>query len=1374
MNRSSQQETIVFKLINATLQSDANSGPPFQCLLNFPDTKIVIQVFCSVLEKTRDSAIRVRISRIFQDFFIQKSSSLNDFNEDFILNALVTVCISTPPFISQKDCELYTKFVKDILKLLNTTKIPIIFNNLVKTNSVFAPLGIVILTKGQPKLFQSTIKFIIAMLVNNLDILNIAACALFFSQNKFSALPESAQNEFNSSNTPTILQQVIIKSMSLKINFRLSAIELCHSLFHFYQPREANLLLKTILPLFIQQFKESAVSIRTNVVLCLSDFPEIEDDKGLLSTILPHIASRFDECDDDYAVAVFSFLKHFASSPFMNQTILSLISKDQLISGVIFSAYLGYFEDLEFRKRFLPPTSKKSDEATAAVMAVNTMGIYQLFNKSNFKDSFEAIMIVMTTPELLDDFFIQFRVFKAADSIVDSAEQFPQIISSTLYDYLPKLKGDDVLSHIAPIIEKITNSPDLATLSSNEFAPIFVALMMKFINDPSARNLIFPFLLLISPNKSKSKATIDLMLCDLFDLIVPTSFVDAIRTEAILQSQNAPRAALIAVSLPNCGPFLPTLSRAVRELYPEDPELTLQFLQNASKRALNAFIPHLKRFTEPVKISSTYFLQIVSIKRNKRLHLKEIFQCLTFIARELSPPVSILDSLLSIMEESFPKETKIENMKEEALASFIEMSKIGEDKKWPPSLLKKIFSFSYFSPSFHLLFNHCPDDIELIKLATDSYALYVSKGGEHQNNLFADSCLKCCPTQEALASIIKSSFKYISQCDDCITLLNLVLAAIQIFRQSKDEIPTGIFDSIIGLAKFCLSNNEKLRLIAKDIFISLYSLKISADISTIIESAEDVLTPFQVIDFASQLFNLVFQTFSAEESIDFALFTGTNRPLSFTHVLILNSLTDLQPQALVTTPKKFLIQFFEIGEQTQNESRLLMHRIAKKMAKIEMPIFLEIMLKLPMTNFISEIIANLIKDDEFSPSFYSNFSKIALSTQLPVSQADQLTFLTSNFMQAIPIIIHNESQITERIDNLATYLTIWLSNIYAVNQPQKMQNQLKILIESNNELFVKIGKNDHDPIEFSLKSVQALYQSFGTLVNALLLTDSKIIITFCESLFELLKIQTQHIVLISSLCVSRIFHRLVQYSDQSLIEKLKDSVALSFSVSCDENCRFLAAVMNDIFSRSLFESFSDENATNILIGTIRGVAYPGLELKNESVAFLCKITVVFSKDVITPQLERLWQIMREQDFAPIILSAISALLSVDNNVEHLTGKITIDRLIMAAVSDTAGVPKNSRMVLETLTNAKGMNELLPKLKELIQKSEFHEVCSQIISRVNRSNLTENILDLLFQLNELETEDTKFKEKLIALLLSCLDDPNNPLRQIASERLSTLF
>ena len=1414
MNKTQQQDTITMRLINTALSSsDTSISIPFDCILKYPNQKNVFISFCNILEKTRDPAIRIRVSRLFQEFAVKKAPELinkNDFDDDFILNCILCVFKSTPPLCSQKDCEVFAKFVQEMIKLIKNIKIPILFNHFVRSSTPFASLAIVILTKNQQVLFSSTIKFIIAMLSQNFEILNIVACALFFSENKFDSLPDAAKKEFNSENASNVLQQAIVNAMGQKINFRIAAVELSHSLFHFYTVKDADKLLKIVLPLFIPQFKENSVQLRTSIVMALSDFPNVEDSKLLISTILPPIASKFDEVDDDFAVAVFTLLNHFKSSSFMKPAIMNLINKDYYVSGVIFAAYLGYFDDDQQLRLRCFPLKPKQNEATAAVMAANSLGIYKLFNKKNFKDIFMTLMTVLTTPELLDDFFLQIRAFKATDSIVQCANQFPYVVSCVLFEYLPVLKGDDVLSHVAPIVDAVSNSEEIASLNSEDFAQIFVSLMIKYIDDPSICNLILPFLLLISPNKEKIHARTDMFLCELFDYLVPSSYVDAVRTEAILKSQNSPRAALIAVALPNCVPFLPTLSRVVRELYPEDTDLTLQFLLNGSKRALESFLPHLMRFTDPVEITNSYFIPLISFKGKKRLHLVEVFKCLTYISRELSPSPSMLNTMLQISEAAFPKDSKIDTVAEYALSTFIELSKVKMDPKtdqtWPLTLLKKIFGFSVFAPCFNLLFSHCPPNIELLSIVVDSYVSYISKLNDNSlninvkslNNSFAVSFLKCSPTSEALGKVLKAVFKYIDSAEDSSILLEFCLATCRTFRDSKDDIPQDMFDSIVYLSKFVLSNSDKLRVLAKNILVAIYSIKLplSLDSQSLPSSSssnvqsdlpipslshvtfndDDSLAPFSVIEYASHLFTQVFEKFSEDDIVDFAMYVINSRPFNFTNALLINILVELHPKTLVITPKKFLIQFFDVAEQTTKEARVLMHKISKIMAKVEMTSFLKILTEQTKTNFLSEIVTTFVDNEDFREVFYNNFDEIAKNAKLPISLSEQMPFLTQNFMQYIPVIVQAENNLcTNSLKSISMYLIIWVSMLFGANQSLKLQKSTKEMTSCFDDLFIKLAKCDHDPIEFSLVSAQTLYQSFGTLVNALLLTSTDTIITFCQSLFFLLQSSNQSMVLASALCICRLFHKLTHFSNHILINKLKKSVALSFVNCCDENCRFLAAVMNDIFNRSIFESFDEEDSASILNGAIRGVTYPGPDMKNESLAFLCKITVVFDKGIIETQIDKIWQIINEQDFAPLILTAINSLLQIDNSIQRLRGKITIDKLITVSVGDPSNIlTKKSLTVLETITDSQDIKLILKKLKNILQKADFDEMCYKIIDRTNRSNITDNILQLLLELNSIEDESTKFKEKLIMLLLSVVEDSDNPLRSAASENLTKLL
>ena len=59
-----------------------------------------------------------------------------------------------------------------------------------------------------------------------------------------------------------------------------------------------------------------------------------------------------------------------------------------------------------------------------------------------------------------------------------------------------------------------------------------------------------------------------------------------------------------------------------------------------------------------------------------------------------------------------------------------------------------------------------------------------------------------------------------------------------------------------------------------------------------------------------------------------------------------------------------------------------------------------------------------------------------------------------------------------------------------------------------------------------------------------------------------------------------------------LEEQLLETVSLSFTLCCDENCRIMGAVMNDLFNRALIEKFTEKQISNVLKGLIRGAVFP--------------------------------------------------------------------------------------------------------------------------------------------------------------------------------------
>jgi hypothetical protein len=349
---------------------------------------------------------------------------------------------------------------------------------------------------------------------------------------------------------------------------------------------------------------------------------------------------------------------------------------------------------------------------------------------------------------------------------------------------------------------------------------------------------------------------------------------------------------------------------------------------------------------------------------------------------------------------------------------------------------------------------------------------------------------------------------------------------------------------------------------------------------------------------------------------------------------------------------------------------------------------------------------------------------------------------------------------------IVSYVLIWLSLLFSASSAVKLQRVADQLVACLESIFQKLGKGTHEPIEFSLSSYHMLYQSLGTLVNALMMVDQEKLLDFCKSCFVLLKSHLQITVLLASLCLSRLLHRA---RSPTLLKRLRSAVALTFECCGDENCRTISGVMNNIIDRPMISEFESEDVHRILQGAIRGVAFPGPDLANECVAFVCKLIVLAPKQIVQSYEGRLWEIVQQQELSPLSLSAVAALLEIDNSFAHLQDKLRVERLLLATAGENNTVACKARRVLEMVCSAEGLPAVVSALK-LALRTEFTEVCDALLERVTKTSVNVSIMDLLVLLAEESGPATPFRERVLGLFLAIVEDGTHILWEQAGDRL----
>ena len=1373
MSSELPEDVVINRLINAVaMLPTARSEVPFSCLLAFQNRRLVLECMSGYLHKSKDANVRATLSLLYQDYVLKNSEGLNLSDDTFAIAQLIQLISETPATGERELIEKFAKFVRVMLSKIEKVPVAKVFNMMVKTMSPYAPLAIAILTENCAELQPGAIKFVCAM-AEDVQPLSMSAATELVRGKTLESLSDGAKEAFAANRGIEVMQNAIQVALGQKIEVRMFAIELGRGVIQFCEQQKAARLAVSLMPSLLLQLRESSTQLKTAVVQLLSEIPDVGG-ANILNSVLPQLATHFEDGNEEYAMAVFRYLDKKRSEKSLQQIVMSMVSSsDTYVSGLCFAGYLGYLdENVQLVEKLFP---KKPDhrQAIGAAMAINIMGHFRKFTKVSFQYSFRTLLYILTSSELLDDLILQFLIFKQAiGNVAKQSGEFPFVVSSLLLEYLPQIRDDEVLTNLVPIVETILDKQtELASVSVNEYAVLYVSLLLRFLQDPKVKTAIMPYLAMLSRAKAFD---VNQMVCDIIAQTVPVNYVDAVRTEAILKSQHSPRGALIAVALPNCGPFLATLCRVVRELVPEDCELTSEFLKNAAKGALDAFLPHLIRFTDPVETSNSFLF--VSLKEKHVYHLREVFGCINYILQELNPTLPQIEQLLDIAEAAFPEDVKkIDTVLPEALEAMKALSKT-QTRRWKDTLLKKVFIHPCLSPCFHLVLSHCAPDNVLLIMAANSYSQWMIKNTKDEEEKIAtcQELMKVAPTKDTFGIILKAMMRSFEAADDPVVHLNFCLKASQIYHESSDDVQLELSEFIVALGAFALSQAPNLRELTRDLFYSIFGLKLAAVQDSPLMKASQILSPVETVEFAEQLFLSVFKQFDGEFFVDFSLFVTHCRPFQYLHSLMLHSLATLSASSLMTTQKSFLAAFFEASDLSVNEERLLLIDAVKMFSQTDMSQLVQVMLKPKITPFRSECIQVFLRDKEYRSGFLTSYGEVISSLDFPVTPKEQAEFLGSGYFQALSVIIKADDMLRDTFGPVISYILIWLSLLFSVAGTVKTQKVTGELVACFDLIFSRLSKGAHEPIDFSLRGHHALYQSLGTLVNALLLVDQDLLLDFCEACLTLLKSHLQATVLTASLCLSRLLHRLIIFNYPKLLAQLKSSVALSFVVCCDENCRIMAALMNDLFNRQVLEAFDEEEFKKLLQGVMRGVSFPGTDLKKECIAFLCKVIVVAPRAVLEEEKDRLWAMIREQEIAPLTLTALTSLLQVDSSVSYFTGKMKLDMLLLATVGENMVVAKKATTLLETLCQTEGLENIVKKLHSLLDSDkDFQHLCEHVIDKISKSNISIAIMDLIVMLNK-ECNTTRVKEKAIALFLLIIEDGDHVLRKHAGERLPSLF
>lgn len=1385
-------EAAISRLLNSCVAAnEVKSAELVRCLFSINKPSLVIQQILNKLESSKEASVKLRAVKIYFSFMNEKGNELQ-LDDSTLLNHILTLIKEAPAPLPSSESLDFIKTVQYMLTKFSDTKPSKIYNEIVKLTALYTPLGTVLVTQLSSKLCKNTLKLVILSLKHP-DPPQLLAASIFFKSTTFNDLPKDAKEEFTKNDGVKVINNVVTNIIPQGIlTNRLYGLNFLGEAFHFLTPKDAIDIAAGIIPTLIQLLHD--VQLKTHIVKVLAKVPVYEENPNfnsatLLSSALPALTFKLEQEQSDYVDSVLDFVMTRSTHPALLQTLKFMIdSPDTYHASILICCRINIFSTDESFIKPCFPEKLSHTQALAVATGIEIMGkTKEKMNPNMIQHVVNCLFYILTNPQILDDIFIQDHTFKALKMIPDTIVECADSFIDAIFVKLALIKDSDILSTIGEMFDQILLViPNVKPrkIEGQKFSTLIIQLLIKYLentDDKEFQDKLVTIMLYIAAayhdnpvQKFEYKS-----LPEIIDQVIPDDLVDIVRTDSMLLSQQRPIASLIGISLPNCTPFLPTLCRVFKDISPPDPELTQLFFRSAAKRSFDSFLPHLLKFTEPIEIPTNFLKSLVTNIVNGKTerpspYMKEIFNCINFIVETMTVSAGQIETLLQIAESSF---IDPENVINEALPTIINISKLEQSEYWPESLLQKVFSCHMYAPCFTLLLQHTPQNSTLIGLAAANFAHYLAYN-KIDDEAFCSACFDLSPTQETLVSLFRAASANFDSPDPK-PLLHFCFVTTKQFKQLGQEIIVDLSEFLVSISRFSLSTLPTLRVQTRVILLNLYGIKLPADLSSPLLQADLKLSAYEILKFASCLFHNIFSQLKPERILDLAVFVINCKPFSLVHSLLFKGLIEVAPDLIVEDPKKVLIHIFDVAEDTEPETRIFLIETLKLIAKSQMKTFLNALLSRQLTKFGEELIAIFVRNKEFKDLFLENYFQIIMSLTVPALPKDQANFMTFGYFQALICVIQADitsDLVHDIFGTVISHILIWLSLIYVASSSissssiQKLEEQLVGCVEM---VFNKLGRTNHEPIEFSLRSPRDLYQSLGSLANALLMVDYQLLIDFCKNCFVLLKSHLQQTVLTASLCLSRLFHRCIECNSEDAINlrpKLQETVSFSFVASSDENCRTLSGVMNDLFSVEILSGFTNDDMVKMIDGTLRGISFQSLELKHENFSFLYKLVQVAPKEVIVNYKDQLWEIVTREEVTPNSLEATIAILKIDKDIEKLVGNMTIDNILFEVTNENMFISSKSEKLLDNLCETDDQ-DLVQKLAAFLGKDRFVTTCEQFILKISKGRLNQTSLKMIKTMSMI---DKTIKEKAATYLLSIIEDFNNPLNRVVLEMLPEIM
>ena len=1371
-------DNFLTKIINACVTcADGKLDCPFSVLLSVKDTKKVTKQILETLAKTREIASKQRCSSILQKYIMNKSEKIN-LSEEELISIIQILTTETPQTVSLEYIEDFCKCIELILSLIKNTSTAKVFNHIVSNPYPYSAVSLALLTKENTKYLAPALKFIMAV-QSTPSPLSFYATSLFFTFHKAKELSDDVKKELRIDVFKTSLQA----AFSLKQVHRLSAARLLKVLFKSLDANDSAALVAPLIPSIVTQLKEQNQDVRTELVNALCELPV---SAGFLDVLLPAVAFRVDECDDSYGIAAIEFAFTRRTVQTLPAVLKSIIeAKETYTAGVLFSARLGLFEESDSLVQACFNDAPKPKTILSALQAICVLCKYNLLTEKLFKKVSKTITVALTSPTLLDDLLITCKAFKVLEELPEACSSFPVTYLDYIISDLSGIKEDDVVKKVAETSATLFEKKKEvipSKVTPQFFALVFVPLAMKYLEseeDEEYQAAIVKLISILAASAHQKRVEMETSIANIVSTSVPDEYSDAVRTEAVLLMQTKPLAVMIAISLPNSAPFLPSLCRAVREANPPDLKLTKEFLQAGIKCNGTAFLPHLKKFAEPIEKTKQVFF-VVSYTKKKKGYVSEVLDCIAY-ASKLKEAKEYIQELVQIVDYSFSITEDLSIIIDSALNAVTgilnAIDENAQDIQFPATLISSTFKCAEMSPIYsRMLKNVKNNEMVMIECAVDSFTKYLAvhpQFEQEETKAFVEACFALKDDVKVLSFFLHYVINF-SSCDDPTPLIRLCLDAATDYRQSHASIELDLSEFVLGTSHYAISTSLPLRIALRDCILKLFGTVIPAETESPLLLAGTIISPNEIVQFASALFDIPSSQFTEEQSCKLSLLAASARPMQFHHALLVRSLAKNAARAIVSDQRQTLIHFLDGAKDASEDAFSLLLETCVLLFEGDKNTFTERFLSVPLSKFGHRLLEFFVRTSSYRDAFLESYGTVIANLKFPNIPSEQTDFLKAGYFQSLYVLVGVDAAsdaLRETFGQHVAHCISWLSLLFAARQTlpkQVCKELLAKLISCLERIFARVGRSSREPIELSLKSTKKLFFTLGTLANALMMVDFTLLVDFCRALFPLLRATIPQTVLTAGMVIARLLSRVSSYDSEAaklLLPKLRESLAYGFSTAGDENCRMLSALTGELMQRSSLEVFTEQDKQKLIAGGLRGLSFPGDELRAENIAFVCKVARVISKESLKQYYTAVW----DYALSSHSFETISVLVSMDPSPEKMPTDLIAEAIV--ATTDASFVcSRECSEIVFAMCGAKDINGVVLAIDKVFA-DRAQAIRQEVLRRITKGNATMAGLDLIIELTE---NDEEGRQKAINLLLSIVEDADHVLRQKAASLLSVVL